>query len=118
MEAAGIVGVYVRTLRERRSITQIELAQALKLSERTIRNLELGKHSMRLADLQRVFRAIGGSWEHITILMNGHTSPAQAAELASRVVLTEDQYATLAELPADEKNLLFQMADQFLKRRS
>lgn len=48
------IGVYVRTLRDQRGFTQEGLAALVGISEKTMRNLESGRHDPKIETLAQI----------------------------------------------------------------
>lgn len=111
-----MVGVYVGVLRRARSLTQPELAEKIGVHERTIRNLEGGKHEAKPTDLAQVLTLLSGSWVHIAQLMQPTATRALAERLAKDVTegkgFTEDQRVFLENLTQDQKEALLAVARQ------
>ncbi len=48
------VGVYVAALRDSKGLTQPDFALKVGVSERTVRNIEAGRHAPRTTDLDNI----------------------------------------------------------------
>ncbi|MEK9146145.1 MAG: helix-turn-helix transcriptional regulator [Elusimicrobiota bacterium] len=91
----------LRVLRERRGLSQRELAKRAGVAFRTVQLLEWGKHDARLSTIARINRALGQE-------ASDEESPRPA----------EDSVAQLATGPADEaeggwKSALFEFVEAF-----
>lgn len=72
------IGLYVGILRIECGLTQEQLAQKVHVSEKTVRNLESGRHEPKVTKLGEIVALVRGSAAHIARLMD----PAAGIELA------------------------------------
>lgn len=76
-----LVGLYVGILRVDLGLSQEELAQKVHISEKTLRNLESGKHEPKVTKLEEIVNLVHGSWVHVKQLL-GSGEPELARQLA------------------------------------
>lgn len=108
------IGVYVRTLRDRRGFTQEGLAGLVGISEKTMRNLESGRHDPKIETLAQIVVQIRGSLAHIARLMDPAAPISLALELAGEALsdggFTDEQRAYLESLTPEQKRVLLSVA--------
>lgn len=111
-----LVGVYISTLRGARGVSQIELADRVGLSEKTIRNIEAARHALKLDDLDSILEVIGGTWSHIMQLAQPRADEGLARQLAEIAYagdgFTEEERAYLEGLTPAQKRALLAVARQ------
>ena len=59
MDLQAQFGARIRALRRERGMTQEDLAEAIGMSDRTVRNIERGSHPTTLATIGRLAEALG-----------------------------------------------------------
>lgn len=114
-----VVGAYVRALRDDCGMTQIDLAVAAKLSEKTIRNLESGRHDPKIEKLAEIVQIVKGSILHLAQLMH----PDATLDVAKRLVnevrsgtgFTDDQRMVLENLSPEQKDAVMRVAQQMTR---
>ncbi len=109
------VGIYVGILRSDLGLSQDELAQKVHISEKTLRNLESGKHEPKVTKLEEIITLVRGSWLHVNQLIRSGT-PELARQLANDVIagkgFTEEQRTLLEGLTPEQKAALLSVARQ------
>jgi transcriptional regulator with XRE-family HTH domain len=112
MQGMKRVGIYIAELRTHKDLTQLELAEQVDLSLRTVRNIEAGRHDPKTMALFRAVKDIlGGSWDHIAELLKPDATVERARDLARRAidgdVISDDERSFLESLtPEQRKSLL------------
>jgi DNA-binding XRE family transcriptional regulator len=108
------IGVYVRTLRDKHGLTQEGLAGLVGISEKTMRNLESGRHDPKIETLAKIVAQVQGSLAHVARLMDPAATVEQARDLAIEALsdggFTDEQRAYLESLTADQKRALLAVA--------
>ena len=111
-----LVGAYVGVLRNARGLTQPELAEQVGVSEKTIRNIERGRHEPKTIVLDTILDLLHGSWAHVGQLLRPGASRDLAERLAKEVTegkgFTDDQRAFLEGLTPDQKDAILRVARQ------
>lgn len=108
------IGVYVRTLRDERGFTQEGLARLVGISEKTMRNLESGRHDPKIETLAQIVTLVRGSLAHVGRLMDPSAPIELARQLADEVLsnggFTDEQRVYLESLTPDQKRALLTVA--------
>lgn len=114
-----LVGAYISALRSATGLSQPELALKVGVSERTVRNLESGKHEPKPSDLAQILDLIHGSWLHVAQLLRPDASIATVERLVRDIQdgrgFTEEQLAFLEKLTPDQRADLLSVARQMQK---
>lgn len=110
------VGAYISELRSANGLTQPELAAKIGVHERTVRNMESGRHESKPTDLAAALDLLHGSWIHVAQLLRSSADAALARKLAADAVkgtgFTDEQRAFLENLTPDQKAALLSVAHQ------
>lgn len=110
------VGVYVGVLRTEQGITQEAMAQRAGISEKTLRNLESGRHEPKLTKLADIVELLRGSTTHVAELMRPSATVERARILAREALsgagFTDEQRAFLEGLTPEQKAALLSVARQ------
>lgn len=111
-----MVGAYVSLLRGASGLTQPELAAKIGVSEKTIRNLESGRHEPKPTDLALVLNLLRGSWVHVAQLLQPSATKTLVERLAMEAIdgqgFTDEQRAFLENLTPDQKAAILAVARQ------
>lgn len=111
-----LVGTYISALRTLTGLSQPELAAKVGVSERTLRNLETGKHQPKPSDLAQILEQLHGSWAHVAQLLRPGATQSMAERLAKDVHdgvgFTEEQLIFLESLTPEQKAALLTVARQ------
>ena len=77
------VGAYIKTLREARGLSQVQVAALIDSNETQIRRIERGRHDALGTTLAKTVKAVQGNMQHIqTLLLQEDDSPWLGEELA------------------------------------
>lgn len=110
------VGVYVAALRDSKGLTQPDFALKVGVSERTVRNIEAGRHAPRTTDLDNILDYLQGSWTHVEQLLRPGATKALAQKLAQDVIngtgFTSSERSLLENLSPEQKAALLTVARQ------
>lgn len=110
------IGIYVRDLRKDCGYNQADLARITGISEKTIRNIESGRHDSKIDSIAEVVAAIRGSMVHVGRLMAKGATESLAHQLAQEVIqktgFTDAQREYLESLPHDQKVALLEMIEK------
>lgn len=111
-----LVGVYLSALRSANGLSQPQLAEKIGVHERTVRNLETGRHEPKPTDLAEILDLLHGSWIHVSQLLRPGATKALAEKLAKDASegkgFTEEQRAFLEGLTPEQKAALLSVAHQ------
>lgn len=89
MDPAKFFGVYIRTLRNGRGLSQEAVARRLDISTKQVSNWERGVNTPNLESLVHLLAVIGGEFSHIKFMFDAGMSEEEAETLA-RVWLEAD----------------------------
>lgn len=102
------LGERITSLRKARGLTQVQLADALGVSQQSVQAYEVGRRRMPISSLPTVARALGVSLEELfgeKIQTRGKRGPV------SRL---EQQIEEISQLPKTQQRFVTQMLDTVL----
>lgn len=105
------LGARVAELRKARDITQVEMAQALRVSQQTINSYEVGRRRIPVSALPALARSLGVSLEELLgedlggVKKRGPTPKLQ------------QQIERIMELPRSQQRFVMQMLDTVLAQQ-
>jgi transcriptional regulator with XRE-family HTH domain len=106
------LGERIASMRKARNITQVQLAEALGVSQQTIQAYEVGRRRIPVSALPVVARTVGVSLEELF----GEKSPAKGKRgPASRL---EQQIEAISQLSKAQQRFVTQMLDTVLAQAS
>jgi transcriptional regulator with XRE-family HTH domain len=107
------VGERLRTLREERRMTQVELAEALGTHQASLSQVERGIRGLTLQQVVKIARALRVSPDRLLGegRRNGLAAPSRNERLMRRVRRIE-------QLSSDQQDAAIKMLDAFLESRS
>lgn len=111
-----LVGAYVGALRTANGLTQPELAEKVGISEKTVRNIESGRHEPKTTVLDTILDLLHGSWAHVAQLLRPGANRDLAERLAKEAIggesFTDEQRVFLEGLTPDQKDAILRVARQ------
>jgi transcriptional regulator with XRE-family HTH domain len=105
------LGARIAELRKDRGLTQIQLAQALNVSQQTITSFEKGRRRLHVSHLVPLARALTVSVEDLL----GEQRPARKRGPMPRLVMQLEQ---ISNLPKTKQRFVMQMLDTVLQQAS
>jgi transcriptional regulator with XRE-family HTH domain len=113
------VGIYVGSLRQNAGLTQEQLANKAGISEKTLRNLESGRHEPKLTKLAEIVDIVRGSWVHVALLLKNDATIEQARRFINEAIsgngLTDEERVYIENLNPSQKKALIDLARQMQK---
>ncbi|NNJ12116.1 helix-turn-helix domain-containing protein [Chloroflexales bacterium ZM16-3] len=98
------VGIYLRSLRDAAKLTQVEAAERVGLTAKTVERWEAGRHEPKLTELAEYVLSIGGDvGRTVALLLDTRDAPAGPSDDA------------LASLNPENKRLVLELIDQLRK---
>ena len=111
------VGVYLGEIRRGRDLTQEELARQLKVSIRTVRNIETGAHPPQSDTLLNVIDILQASPHHVARLRRAAATTELAKYLAQLLLagrsLSDEDIRALETMTSEQLRALIGFAGQF-----
>ncbi len=104
------LGARVAELRKARSITQVEMAQTLDVSQQTINSYEVGRRRIPVSALPTLARALGVSLEE---LLGDDSGTAKKRGPAPKLL---QQIERIQQLPRTQQRFVMQMLDTVLQQ--
>ena len=98
------VGVYLKTLRERKNLSQTQVAALIDSNEMQIRRIEKGNHRALGPTLIKVVAVLQGSFDHILALLD-EKAPIQLGQELARQMLEmqpSDQHRALLKIVIEQ----------------
>lgn len=113
---AAAVGAYLGEIRRGRDLTQEELAKQLKVSVRTIRNIEKGTHPPQSDTLLSMIDTLEASPHHVARLKRD-TGTTELAKYLAQLLLagrspSDEQIRVLETMSSDQLRALIDFAGQ------
>ena len=106
------LGARIAEIRKAQSITQVQLAELLSVSQQTINAYEVGRRRMPLSALPTIARHLGVSIEELL----GDTSAA--AKKRGPAPKLQQQIERIQQLPRTRQRFVMQMIDTVLAQQS
>lgn len=106
------LGARVAELRKAQSITQVEMAQTLGVSQQTINSYEVGRRRIPVSALPTLARALGVSLEE---LLGDDSGAAKKRGPAPKL---QQQIERIQQLPRTQQRFVMQMIDTVLAQQS
>jgi transcriptional regulator with XRE-family HTH domain len=107
------VGARIRSLREARALTQVEIAKALGITQSNVSAIERGARSLTVHQVVKLSKALGASADDIL-------SPAKAAQAPPTGVLADRRFLRrlqkLDRLTPRDQQALLRTLDAFLTK--
>lgn len=107
------LGARIAALRKEQSITQVQLAELLKVSQQTITAYEVGRRRMPVSSLPVIARFLGVSIEELI----GEPTSATAKKRGPTPKI-QQQVERIQRLPRAQQKLVMQMIDGILGQSS
>ncbi|HZT02026.1 MAG TPA: helix-turn-helix domain-containing protein [Steroidobacteraceae bacterium] len=105
------LGARIAQLRKNASITQVQLAEFLGVSQQTVNAYEMGHRRMAISALPRLARLLGVSIEEL------FGEPARSGKRGPTPQL-QQKIERLSRLPKSQQKLLMQMLDGMINQAS
>lgn len=109
MEAAQCIGLWVRTIRKRRGLTQAKLAELIGRLPNAVSALECGKNLPTLDTLDRIAEALG-------VPMRDFLAPVEEADGAKHDALCGELLDTARTLPLADLQMAVDLVGIVAKR--
>ena len=106
------LGARIAALRKEQSITQVQLAQLLKVSQQTITAYEVGRRRMPVSSLPVIARFLGVSIEELI-----GEPPSAAARKRGPTPKIQQQVERIQRLPKAQQKIVMQMLDGVLAQQ-
>lgn len=106
------LGARVAELRKAKSITQVQMAEALDLSQQTINSYEVGRRRIPVSTLPQLARLLGVTVEQLLV---DDAAAARKRGLASKL---QQQIERIQQLPRTHQKFVMQMLDTVLAQAS
>ncbi|WP_236883896.1 helix-turn-helix domain-containing protein [Dickeya fangzhongdai] len=100
------LGKRITALRKDAGLTQVQLAQALNVSQQAVQSWESGRRRIQISVLPAVARQLSVSLD--ALLGDSHTPPPRKRGPASRL---EQQIQVIGQLPRSRQKLVSEMLD-------
>ena len=107
------LGARIAALRKEQNITQVQLAELLKVSQQTITAYEVGRRRMPVSSLPVIARFLGVSIEELI-----GEPPSAAAKKRGPTPKIQQQVERIQRLPRAQQKLVMQMIDGILGQSS
>jgi transcriptional regulator with XRE-family HTH domain len=104
------LGTRVAELRKAQSITQVEMAQTLGVSQQTVNSYEVGRRRIPVSALPTLARALGVSLEELL------GDDAGAAKKRGPTPKLQQQIERIQQLPRSQQRFVMQMLDTVLQQ--
>lgn len=104
------IGQRIRTLRQERQMTQVELAERLDMTQSNLSAIERGARGVTVHQVVRVAKALAASTDEVLI---GENVPSPRKSLRHRRFMQRVQ--EVEHLPDSDRRILLQILDGFLK---
>lgn len=108
------LGARIAQLRKNRNVTQVQLAEALNVSQQTFQAYEVGRRRIPVSALPVVAHTLAVSLEELF----GETEPAAAPRKRGPVPRWQQQIEAIARLPKTQQRFVAQMLDTVLAQQS
>lgn len=109
------LGTRIAQLRKSRNVTQVQLAEALNVSQQTFQAYEVGRRRIPVSALPVVAHALAVSLEELF----GETEPTTAMpRKRGPVPRWQQQIEAIAQLPKTQRRFVAQMIDTVLAQQS
>lgn len=106
------LGARIASLRKQQSITQVMLAELLKVSQQTITAYEVGRRRMPVSSLPVIARFLGVSIEELI-----GEPPSAAARKRGPTPKIQQQIERIQRLPKAKQRFVMQMIDTVLDQQ-
>jgi len=106
------LGARVAELRKAQSITQVQLAEALNVSQQTINSYEVGRRRIPVSTLPQLARLLGVTVEELLV------NDAAAAKKRGPAPRLQQQIERIQQLPRTQQKFVMQMLDTVLAQAS
>jgi transcriptional regulator with XRE-family HTH domain len=106
------LGARIAALRKAQSITQVQLAELLKVSQQTINAYEVGRRRMPVSSLPVIARYLGVSIEELI-----GEPPSAAAKKRGPTPKIQQQIERIQRLPKTQQRMVMQMIDAVLAQQ-
>jgi transcriptional regulator with XRE-family HTH domain len=107
------LGARIAALRKEQSITQVQMAELLKVSQQTITAYEVGRRRMPVSSLPLIARFLGVSIEELI-----GEPPSATAKKRGPTPKIQQQVERIQRLPRAQQKLVMQMIDGILGQSS
>ena len=107
------LGARIAALRKEQSITQVQLAELLKVSQQTITAYEVGRRRMPVSSLPVIARFLGVSIEELI-----GEPPSAAAKKRGPTPKIQQQVERIQSLPKAQQKIVMQMLDGILAQQN
>lgn len=105
------LGARIASLRKAQSITQVQLAEALEISQQTMNAYEMGHRRVPVSALPRLARTLGVSVEE---LLGDDSAAAKKRGPAPKLL---QQIERIQQLPRTQQRFVMQMLDTVLAQQ-
>ncbi len=106
------LGARIASLRKEQSITQVQLAELLKVSEQTINAYEVGRRRMPVSSLPLIARSLGVSIEELI-----GEPPSPGARKRGPTPKIQQQIERIQRLPRAQQRMVMQVIDAVLAQQ-
>lgn len=106
------LGARVAELRKAQSITQVQMAEALNVSQQTINSYEVGRRRIPVSTLPQLARLLGVTVEELLV------DDAAAAKKRGPAPKLQQQIERIQQLPRTQQKFVMQMLDTVLAQAS
>ena len=105
------LGLRVTQLRKARNITQIQLAEALGVSQQTVQSYEVGRRRVPVSTLRLLAKTLGVSLDEL--LAEGDHAPRKRGPVSQ----LQQHLERISQLPKPKQRMLFEMIDAVLSQQ-